>query len=198
MKNILVEITCRNCYYHTHIKSHTLVMPDFETTLRERILKHEMFSYTCPRCGKQILFLHPFLYQDKQHQFLLFMSSEKKDLQELQERFPTYTVRLLHSAEALAERIRILEDGLDDRIVMIVKVLLKQKYPRCEQISYHDYDRDSASIWLEFEKAEERNIKGIEYLIYEQYKQAYEPIFAQQQGFVIDEEWAQKMILRKG
>lgn len=194
MKNILVEITCRNCYYHTHIKSHTLVMPDFEATLRERILNHEMFSYTCPRCGKQILFLHPFLYQDKQHQFLLFMSSEEKDLQELQERFPAYTVRLLHSAEDLAERIRILEDGLDDRILMIVKALLKRKYPKCGRISYHDYDKDSASIWLEFEEQGERDLKGIDRAIYDKYKALYMPMVSSTSTFVIDDAWAEKIL----
>ena len=67
MRHILVEINCRQCGYHTHIKSHTLVKPELEPNLRERILQHAMFTYECPRCHTKTTFIHNFLYHDTNH-----------------------------------------------------------------------------------------------------------------------------------
>ena len=57
MRHILVEITCRGCAYHTHVKSHTLVKPQLEPILKERILQGTMFTYE-----SQQRFLYPQLF----------------------------------------------------------------------------------------------------------------------------------------
>lgn len=167
MKNILVEIKCNRCFYYTHIKSHTLVLPDLEPNLRKRILAQEMFNFTCPRCHQVISFIHPFLYHDKQHHFLLVVSQEDKNLQELQAQFPNTTIRLVKSDSELREKIAIFEDGLDDVRMEYLKDKLKQKFPDAKEIVYRDYDALSNSLWFTFLFPKQyEDVKGVDMSVY--------------------------------
>lgn len=193
MKSILVEILCKKCLYHTHIKSHTLMLPELEPNLRTKILDGQMFSYTCPRCQQIIQYIHPFLYHDKQHQFLIFMSKEEKDMEELQSQFPLTTIRLVREPAQLIEKIRIFEDHLDDRIIELLKFILLKKYPNVASIRYHDYDKKSQSIWLDFIDAEDQiDRKGIDYKFYQGYQVKYADVLKLQRNYEIHQDWAKQ------
>lgn len=161
MRNILVELVCRNCCYHTHIKSHTLIQPALEPALRFKILQGNLFTYECPRCHEKITFIHNCLYHDVPHHFMIYMSQEARDLSELQEQFPTFTLRHVSTPEELKETIRILEDGLNDRCIMHIKEVLMRQDPKVKQILYHDQDEESETIWLNFIYDEEEVLKAI-------------------------------------
>lgn len=168
MKNILVEIKCNRCFYHTHIKSHTLVLPDLEPNLRKRILLGSMFTYTCPRCHQGISFIHPFLYHDKVHRFLIVVNQEDKDMEELQIQFPNTIVRLVKTMEELKEKITIFEDALQDKRVDRIKTKLLFKYIDVKRIIYRDYDSTSNSLWFTFFYEDGReDIKGVDMSVYQ-------------------------------
>lgn len=186
MRNILVEITCRNCFYHTHIKSHTMVLAELEPKLRERILAASMFSYRCPRCGSEIEFLHNFLYRDKAHEFLIYMSEDKKDVSELLEQFPHWTLRTVHSTNDLQEKIRILEDGLDDRWIELLKVKLFQQE---EQVRYFDQD-EHQNLWFTCSNAKNNELKGITNTDYLRFQERYQYSIKQNDTFTINQDWA--------
>lgn len=192
MRNILVEINCPTCGYHKHIKSHTLVLPELEPELRKRILAHTMFTYRCPRCAQKIIFLHNFIYHDKAHHFLIYMGEDDHNLDDFQQQFPDTIIRHVDSPSQLEEKIRIFEDGFDDRILSILTLQLKRKYPDTLQILYHDVDRESHSLWFTFRKAEGDEIKGIDMDIYHTYKKRYEPICTP--SYVINEAWAKQCL----
>lgn len=195
MKNILVEILCKQCFYHTHIKSHTLVLPELEPNLRTKILDEEMFTYTCPQCHQIIQYIHPFLYHDKQHQFLVFMSNEEKDMDELQHQFPLTRLRLVRNPHQLSEKIHIFEDALDDRIIELLKLSLVPKYPAYKKMQYHDYDKASASIWLDFiDFQDNRERKGIDFKFYQRYQERYANMLKQDHAHQIQEEWAKQFL----
>lgn len=165
MRNILVEITCKHCFYHTHIKSHMQVMVEFEPSLRQRILDNTMFTYCCPRCGKHILFLHNFLYCDTNHRFLIYLSEEKKDLYDLQAQFPTSYICQVYHPDELIEKIRILEDHLNDQVIEAIKERLKQREHEIVDIQYHDVDEDTLWFWYTYKDTQE--MKGITYDTYQ-------------------------------
>lgn len=187
MRNILVEITCPKCGYHKHVKSHTLVLPEMEPELRKRILRNTMFSFQCPCCRQEIMYLHNFLYHDKKHQFLIYMGEDGSCLPELREQFPQAILRHVQTPAQLIEKIRILEDGMDDRIIAFLKLQLKRKYPSA-QIQYQDIDICSSSIWFTFKEGENKEAKGIDMDIYTSYQTRYASIL--KTSYIIDEKWA--------
>lgn len=171
MRNILVEIICRKCYYHTHIKSHTLVQPAMEPQLRKRILQERMFTYACPRCHEPITFIHNFLYHDVPHRFMVYMSTEERDLQDLREQFPDYMIRSVQTPSQLKEMIQMLEDGWDDRCLTFIQQKLKSKDPLVLDIHYHDKDDESETIWFMFQYEEEQILKAISFHVYDRFYQ---------------------------
>ena len=79
MKSILVELTCPRCFYKTHKKSETLIMPEMEPQFRKELLEGVFFKKACPSCGKINTFLHTMIYVDKKHRFVLLVKP-KSDL----------------------------------------------------------------------------------------------------------------------
>ncbi len=150
MRHILVEIVCRQCGYHTHIKSHTLIQPDLEPKERERILSGRMFAFTCPICHEQITYIHNFLYHDPKRRFLAYMSVDGKAPQELRDQFSASDLICVRSPQALREAILMSEDGIDHALMAQIKSVLMKKDASAEAIYYHDYDPLSNTIWLDF------------------------------------------------
>lgn len=174
MRHILVEINCRQCGYHTHIKSHTLVKPELEPNLRERILQHAMFTYECPRCHTKTTFIHNFLYHDTNHRFLVYMSSDHNVPASLRQQFPDQPLCVVCDPDDLAEIIRMREDALDDQVMIKIKQLLHRKDPKVLTIRYHDCDETSQTIWLTYTYSDTKIYKAITYQTYEQYAEKYQ------------------------
>lgn len=147
MKQILVELRCPYCGYLTHKKSETLILPAFEPKLREQILNDQFFHQECPCCHKQISFLHPCLYQDGKHQFMIFLQMhDQENTPELHEEL-NFKKRIVSSSEELSEKIRIFEDGFFDVAIEHIKTLLFEKTK--QKVLYHDYDLESNTLWFE-------------------------------------------------
>lgn len=170
MRNILVEILCPKCFYHTHIKSHTLALPEIEPKLRERILQDRMFSYECPRCHEQITFIHDFLYHDVNRHRMIYMSKEFTELSRLQEQFPQSSMYCVDHPRSLHEKIQILEDGFDDEVICLIKDKLTKQDRLVKDIWYHDYDCESETIWFLYIYEDQEVVKAIERQTYEMMK----------------------------
>lgn len=167
MRHILVEIICRQCGYHTHIKSHTLIQPDLEPKERERILSERMFTFICPICHERITYIHNFLYHDPKRHFLAYMSVDGKAPKELKEQFPMSELVCVRSPKVLQEVIRMSEDGMDHVLMAQIKESLLKKDASAKAVYYHDYDPLSNTIWLDFVYENETISKAIERSAYD-------------------------------
>lgn len=173
MKNILVEINCKTCLFHTHLKSDTMILPELEPELKQKLMQEAFFNFTCPCCGKPIQFIHPFLYHDKYHKFMIFMNTEHKQINELQLRYPSTAICYVHKPSEIKERILIMEDGYDDEVVMVIKQRVLKKYPRIEHMFYRDSEHET--LWFDVIRTnKEHDIIGIETTIYQSLKQKKE------------------------
>ena len=159
MRHILVEIVCRKCTYHSHIKSHTLVNSQMEPELKERIRQGTMFRYQCPCCHTVIAFIHSFLYHDNKQKLLIGMDLKEQTITALKDQHPDSHLYLVKDPEQLREAVNIIEDHLQlDVIVRLKKQLMKQDVS-IQKVIYHDYDRENHMLWF-----------TCQYDIYEQYK----------------------------
>lgn len=175
MKSILVALVCKQCMYKTHKKSETLVMPDFEPDVREALLDGSFFKKRCPCCGAVIEFIHQVLYVDKKHKFILLIKPRdrfKCNDHEVFQQHVDFRRRYVHSIHEIAEKLRILEDALDDRVIELLKAKLLLRAIRRQQqmhtICYHDIDKQSKTIWFHVEEEGKPDLIAVMEASYEQ------------------------------
>ena len=154
MKSVIVEIHCPVCMWHMQKTSDTLIIPEFETDLKKLLMEGRYFHLHCPRCGTKIGYYHTCVYTDKKHGFVLMMKPEK-EAKEADHHFyqgEQLKKRYVFCEEEIAEKISILEAGLDDRVIEVLKLKVyiqaKKAGRKLDEIQFYDVDQDSESIWF--------------------------------------------------
>lgn len=154
MKKIFVQLTCRSCFYQTHKESETLILPDIEKDLKQLLLDENFFTARCPQCGRSIEFLHPCLYVEKKHDYMLYIKSKKDWKEDDHLKFDDQISRrrYVYEYKQIAEKIRLFDDGFNDCIMELLKLKLsrhlKVTHDCVENVVYLDFDRDSQTIWF--------------------------------------------------
>ena len=99
---------------------------------KQDILTGAFFEWECPECSNRFFIKNPFLYNDSEHKFMVYYIPDYK---EISHKVPTIiktkkeydtqssTLRIATNYVDFVEKIRILESGLDDRIIETVKLL---------------------------------------------------------------------------
>lgn len=159
MKSIYVALTCGVCGYQTHKQSETLILSDFEPYLKQQLCDGTFFLAQCPRCKKRIDFLHSCLYVDKAHRYVLFIKSAKqrRDSDHTLYAERAWRKRYVSDAASIGELMRILDDGLDDRGICIIKEKLLRRYDKeTLTITYLDMDIAQELLWFDIQDGEYR------------------------------------------
>lgn len=174
MKTVLIELRCPMCGAIFHKKSETLLLHGFESNDEARLRDGTFFTAHCPICGKESKILHNFLYIDKEHHFAILVKSRKDMVesdQELYARDAHLRKRYVSKVDEIPEKIRVLEDGLDDRVIEILKLKLLRQYqrktPDVKNVIYHDSDRQSETLWFDILYTDREDIVGIEKISYD-------------------------------
>lgn len=174
MKTVLIELRCPMCGAIFHKKSETLLLYGFESNDEARLRDGTFFTAHCTICGKESKILHNFLYIDKEHHFAILVKSRKDMVesdQELYARDAHLRKRYVSKVDEIPEKIRVLEDGLDDRVIEILKLKLLRQYqrktPDVKNVIYHDSDRQSETLWFDILYTDREDIVGIEKISYE-------------------------------
>lgn len=88
------------------------------------------FMSHCPKCGLDVLFAYPVQYIDTEEKLNIYLMPvghpEENEFFDNIFRYdtrPGFTTRLVADVDALVDKIRVFEVGLDDRVVEICKVL---------------------------------------------------------------------------
>ena len=95
--------------------------PEFRAAVQDL----SCFRWVCPNCGVSSLVIDPCLYHDMSNQFMVWLSPEGRP-QEVGGFDPLagYTLRYVDDLNAFREKINVLERGLDDRAIELMKLLL--------------------------------------------------------------------------
>lgn len=202
MKSILVALVCKQCMYKTHKKSETLIMPDFEPNLRDELIEGSFFKKKCPCCGNTIEFVHPVLYVDKEHKFILMIKPQcdyKDDDHSLFKDYVFSKKRYISKTDDVKEKIQVLETMLDDRVIEILKVKLllraKHRKQHVQAIRYHDVDKESKTIWFDILADDEHNLLAVTMQSYEQIKKTL-PVENFESFKEIDMAWGIAYVMR--
>ncbi|MCI7125817.1 MAG: CpXC domain-containing protein [Agathobaculum sp.] len=117
--------TCPHCQAETDHKVLDHINIDRNPALRNRVRDLSCFRVKCPNCGETMLLVHPCLYHDMDNQFMVWLWPEQEAAPAAAfEPLAGYRLRLVRDLNGFREKIAVLEAGLDDRAVELMKLLL--------------------------------------------------------------------------
>ena len=211
-QSAMQEITCPKCG-----KSHPFTVWDSINTMenpemKEKVRNDEAFRYRCPDCGATSLLNYNFLYHQQEDKMIIFVDadgSSYKEMEDLLSRrgnaFDGYLKRIVLSYNEFKEKLLILDAGLDDRIVEIIKSSIwdnvedKYKDKRIDEI-YFATNEDGDHGFL-FRK-EGKMIESMEFdmSLYNAIKEAaLARIDVLSRGdLIINRKWAKNIVARMG
>ncbi len=120
---------CRTSGEHTMEKR---ICVSRNPALKDDIISGSYFEWVCPGCGKHFFIDDVFLYNDDVHKFMVYLvpgyDEEKLPIPTVLKTDSAYDtqrsiLRVTSSFIDFAEKIRILEAGLDDRIIEAIKAI---------------------------------------------------------------------------
>ena len=140
-KPTIISAQCPHCNADIEIPYYEDVNVTTDPVLKKAILSGDFFKYICPSCGESLPIVGPLLYHDQNAAAMFYFcppgfdqSTEKLNemLQVIEgiegSRASYYQARLVSSIDKLMEKIYILDAGLDDRIVELVKLAYLKHY----------------------------------------------------------------------
>ncbi|MDO5142902.1 MAG: CpXC domain-containing protein [Eubacteriales bacterium] len=143
-------ITCPHCQGETDYKVLDHINIDRDPALRAKVQDLSCFRVTCPNCGETMLAVHPCLYHDMSGQFMVWLWPEEGAVPRAAfDPLAGYTLRVVDSMNAFREKVNILERGLDDRAVEILKLLLFTQLDRdldVVELLYHELDERTGDL----------------------------------------------------
>lgn len=156
------KIKCESCGHKIMVNINEVVdvsdMPQF----KQKILDGRFFLVKCSECGAETLVEYPFIYVDPDKKLNIYMTPEDEDevLKELNSlELPEDAVdkeavfRLVENSGELIEKIMINNNGRDDRIIELYKVVLAERiredWPQisAEDLVYFADDKECFIIW---------------------------------------------------
>lgn len=127
------KITCPSCKKVADFEFWEAMNMSLEPALKERILNYDVFRFMCPFCGEEQFVHYSFLYHDPDNKTMLFYVQSQEEKEKVLELFAKdkalmdaqgYRRRIVIGIDALTEKIRMFDAGLDDRIMEVFKIFL--------------------------------------------------------------------------
>lgn len=89
--------------------------------LADKVKDESLFEWTCPHCGHREAVWYPCLYHDMNRRFMVFYCDDRKIDVPRDLKGQGYLLLLTRTPEEFIEKILILEQGLDDRAIAMMK-----------------------------------------------------------------------------
>lgn len=147
------EITCPKCNRTSHFTMWRSINTTLDPEMKQSVRDASAFLFKCPHCGNITHVEYGFLYHQMEDQIMIHVATSEESAQEVLEMLfgnqladmmkdfrmeSHYLTRVVRSQNELREKLTILDNGLDDRIMELYKVFLlahyQEKNPDVEKI----------------------------------------------------------------
>lgn len=135
-KSMFTCTTCGHSFEFSYGRSYKSIdIP----SIKEKILSNKLFKYSCPQCKDVFDIEYEFTYHNPERKYIIWLQLPYEG----KTPFPTlppskmfeiapkeYKYRIVNSREELAEKIKIFDSGLDDKVIEAIKitVLIERNY----------------------------------------------------------------------
>lgn len=205
-------VTCPDCGTESDFIIWQSVNTQLDPDTKQKVLSGELFRFKCPKCGSEHNIVYPMLYHQMEDQIMIHLVTSDEDVAEATDSFDKissgtmlpganlpdfdYTFRIVGSQNELREKIYIFDQGLDDRVIEMVKLCLKSylmvNKPELKVDEILLEIRDGAPEEFAI-RLEDRTWRHLPYRpeIYEQIKQdMLDPSDDGKKIYFVDQKWA--------
>jgi len=150
-----MKYTCPYCGKSFDIEIYTDIHADQDEDLRQLAVSGDLFRHSCPHCHREFMIQNPLIYIDQNHKFCLWLNENDagKDLKTITAPLNKagYILRRCPTLKEFCEKIEILEDGVDDRMVELCKYdcfieFIDNKKGKAEDITSIEYQRTENEV----------------------------------------------------
>lgn len=130
-------VICPKCKHENQLRVWQTLNADLDPDAKQQLLEGTLFRFKCQSCYYECNLNYDVLYHDMKHQAMVYYVSlhsieETIDMINATEEpfkggMSGYSIRIATSQETLREKAIIIESGLDDRIVEIMKIFVLTK-----------------------------------------------------------------------
>jgi len=129
-KKHIEKITCCHCHSQQSFTIWESVNASIDPILKQKLLKGELATFVCQKCGNESHVEYNCLYHDMDRSLLISLiypdtDGNVNDKPAL--KFPfaeKYIYRTVNSFEELIEKILVFDDGLSDHAIELMKLLI--------------------------------------------------------------------------
>ena len=125
-KNITVN--CPACFEDSQFKIYSSIDITENPDLKNDIFDRNLFKFTCPLCGEEILVAYDCTYTDSANKCIIALVSDSDDANTSTLSVDGYTLRVVRSINEFVEKIALLEDRIDDKVVELYKIMLEDQF----------------------------------------------------------------------
>lgn len=135
-------ITCPDCGKKSEFVIWKSLNSQLNPEAKADMLSGKLFQFICPHCHSSHNVDYGFLYHQMEDQIMIQYSTTDENVEEGIESFEKmtngnfiglpamdvdYTFRIVRSQNSLREKVYIFDNGLDDRVIEIMKVFMMSK-----------------------------------------------------------------------
>ncbi len=199
-ETINLDVCCPSCESKGIFTQYKLIDINKNPELREKIFSRNIFQYNCPVCGESIMVSYDTIYMDEEEKKIICLSSNDNEENETIRKFKLsgYSLRIVNTINGFIEKISMLEDGIDDRVIELYKLLFEEQFeeerPSSELLGvfYAGKNKENDKLYFFFITADGENCETT--LSLDTYRNLYEHFlstqFAKEDYAKIDAEWA--------
>ncbi len=211
----VLDLTCESCGGKFSFTTRPAIDTGALPSMKEMVRSGEAFLGVCPHCGAKSYYDYSFLYKERETNTILYYAASEEDFQEACRLLTGYNAavpwssisswrrRVVTSRPDFAEKLLLLDAGLDDRVVEILKALayssLRQKKPELAVERVQFEERDGRYGLCFYGEKELLTAYGFDMAMYDSVKNAFASRLASQgrEEILVDNEWALRVLKDK-
>lgn len=190
-----VEFVCPECKTTHRVNRYDRI----EVDLKETVMNSSLFKWDCPECAHKVKLIYPCFYVDNSKRYVVWLVPNASDTttidRSLVNEYEGYTKRLCTTLDSFVEKVRILDSGLQDQAIELLKLITFAKvHISNDEIEHIYFYRKNEASNLELTLMYKEDVDGIEIpdTMYQSVlsivKEELEPLG--DDVFLIDQEWA--------
>lgn len=126
-----ISVCCPACCEESAFRICTKADICANPELKERIFSRDLFRFECPECGEEILVAYDCTLVDSDRRLIVALVADGgEDREDTAARLSVngYTLRIVRTINQFVEKLALSEDGIDDRIVEMYKIMLEDQF----------------------------------------------------------------------
>jgi len=120
------KVSCPACLEESEFRICSFIDICKDPDLKESIFNRDIFRFSCSECSEEILVAYNCTYLDTDKNFMVALLDTDSTDAAIEAK--DYTLRLVRSINEFVEKIALMEDGIDDRIIELYKIMLEDQF----------------------------------------------------------------------